>query len=613
LQLTRSACVRGDCFYEDVEVTSYAPAGVRVEVSWRIGADFRDVFELRGLSRVRHGTLEAPELLADGVRYRYLGLDEVRRVTTVRAAPKPSSVEASRLRFILELGPRESRRLQLRVCCQTGEDAVEVLSWDEATRELKGRRHRDERGVCRAQSDNPLLNRWLERSSSDLAMLATDLPEGRVPYAGLPWFTNVFGRDAVTAAYFALWHDPELARGTLRCLAASQAKTYDPRRDAEPGKIIHEIREGEMAATGEVPFGRFYGSVDVTPLYVILAGAYYEATGDLDLIAELWPSVFRATAWIDVCGDRDGDGFVEYRPSPEGLMNQGWKSSPLAICHKDGSLAHGPIALCEVQAYVYAAKLHAARLAHELGDRAQAERLARDAASLRQRFDEAFWSDELSTFALALDGDKRPCLVRSSNAGHCLTFGLALPERVEPLMEAMLAPDLYSGWGVRTLSTKELLYNPASHHNGAVWPHDTALIAMGLGRWGLTQQASGLMGGLLEASARLELHRLPELLCGYDRETDPSPTPFPSACSPQAGAAASVFGLLAACLGMRIEGARGRLLLQHPRLPEGVDELTLTDLPLGEARVDLYLHRHKGHVGVTVTRLAGEGEVVIIP
>lgn len=613
LQLTRSACVRRACFYEELVVTSHSPRPLRVTLRYRLDADFADIFELRGVSRIRRGEREGRELDPDRIRWRYRGLDEVTRATTVRFTPAPTAFDDEGARFELELEPRGSARLLLCVCCQTGETPVEVSSWSEALDELAEERSAYEEERCQVESDNPLLNRWLERSTRDLAMLSTELPEGRVAYAGLPWLTTVLGRDALLSALFALWHDPGLARGTLTFFAATQAKTYDERRDAEPGKIIHELREGEMAALGEVPFGRYYGSVDATPLFVVLAGAYYEATGDIDLIAELWPSVFRATAWIDVCGDLDGDGFVEYRGSSDGLVNQGWKSSPDAIVHQDGSLAFGPIALAEVQAYAYAAKLHAARLANELGDRGQAEKLTRDAALLRDAFDKSFWCDELSSYALALDGNKKPCAVRASNAAHTLAFPIALPGRVDVLARSLLDADLFSGWGLRTLSSREVVYNPTSYHNGSVWPHECALLALGLSRWGYTHLAAQVMDAMFDASARLERHRLPELLCGFARDGATAPTPFPSACSPQASSASSAFALLAATLGMRLEAHNGRLLFQHPTLPRGVNELELKNLRLGDARVDLFVHRQREHVGISVTRLDGPGEVVIIP
>ncbi len=613
LHFKRSSCVRGDCFYEELVVTSYAREPLPVRLCYRVAADFADVFEIRGIARLRRGERAPVEVKGDSLRFGYRGLDEVRRTTTLHFSPAPLELDEEGASFRLELEPRASARILLRACCQTGDDAVELLSWSAAVSDLSERRVAEEQNLCSVTSDNPLLNRWLERSTHDLAMLCTELSEGKLAYAGLPWFTTVFGRDAIFSALFALWHDPALARGTLRFLAATQAKTYDARRDAEPGKIIHEMRDGEMAALGEVPFGHYYGSVDATPLFVILAGAYYDATGDLDLIAELWPSVFRATAWIDVCGDLDGDGFVEYRGSSEGLVNQGWKDSPRAIVHKDGSVAQGPIALAEVQAYAYAAKLHAARLANELGDRGQAEKLTRDASLLRAAFDKAFWSEELGSFALALDGNKNRCEVRSSNAAHCLAFPIARPDRADVLARTLVAPDMFSGWGVRTLSSREAAYNPTSHHNGAVWPHDSAVLALGLSRWGYTQLASRVTSALLDASAQLERNRLPELLCGFDRGADLAPTPFPSACSPQAWASSSAFALLSSTLGMRLEAANGRLLFQHPTLPAGVSELEIRNLRLGESRVDLFVHRQREHVGISVKRLDGDGEVVIIP
>jgi len=588
----------------EIRLRSYGREPILVPLELSYGADFADIFEVRGALRDHRGELLPPELGPEDIKLRYRGRDGHDRLTRITCGTPPAHADISSLHYELALDPDTDAVLSFTIDCEieggAGEDhrpsgAPPMEAW------------RTEVAASQAAFDA-----WLRRSRSDLAMLTAWTVHGPYPYAGVPWFCTPFGRDGLITAYEVLWLAPEMSRGVLRFLAAHQARDDDPGRDAEPGKILHEMRGGEMANLGEVPFGRYYGSVDSTPWFVLLAAAYHERTGDLDLMRELWPALERAVSWMDGPGDLDGDGFIEYhRRAPQGLLNQGWKDSHDSIMHADGTLAEGPIALCEVQAYAYAARVGLAAVARQLGHAAFGEKLERKAVDLRQAFQKAFWLPDLGTYALALDGEKRPCRVRSSNAGHTLFTGIADPDHATILGQTLLSADFFSGWGVGTLARSAPRYNPMSYHNGSVWPHDNALIGLGLARHGETAGSERILTALFEASRAVEASRLPELMCGFPRQMGEAPTLYPVACSPQAWAAGSVFLLLQGLLGLSIHAEKRQVRLSRPRMPNFLTSLTIRHLQVGDGEVDLFLDKSEGEVVVRILRRTSSVDLVL--
>ena len=602
----------GAC-YQQVRVKNWGLAPLAVSLALHFAADYADIFEVRGMKRKARGVDLGAKVSGDRVSLGYLGLDGVVRRTLLQFSPAPSHLTAATARLDLSLGPREEAGFCLTIACERQRSAPRLLSFDDARLEAESYLASFSAWSCHLHTSNGQVNAWVERAVSDLHMMTTELPTGPYPYAGVPWFNTPFGRDGIITALECLWLRPSLARGVLAYLASTQATAVLPKQDAEPGKVLHEARNGEMAVLQEMPFGRYYGSVDATPLFVLLAGAYHERTGDRAFVESLWPAVEAALRWIDCYGDLDGDGFVEYqRQSANGLIHQGWKDSDDAVFHADGSLAQGPIALCEVQGYVYAARKAGAELAALLGRTERAAELLRQAEALRQRFEEAFWCEELSTYALALDGDKRPCRVRTSNAGQCLFAGIAGPERAWRVARTLLGPESFSGWGARTVATEAARYNPLAYHNGSVWPHDNALIAQGLARYGLGEMALQIWNGLFEAGRRFDLNRMPELFCGFPQTPGEGPVLYPVACAPQAWSAASVFLLFQACLGLTISGAERSVCFFRPHLPACLGELRIHNLEVARASVDLLLVRHEQDVGVNVLRREGDVRVLVV-
>jgi len=609
LHLHRSKFLWNGTCYDKFRIANYGLTPITVSLRLAFDADFADIFEVRGTRRDKRGSRLTNRTTHNSVVMPYEGLDGVLRSSHLRFQPDPRRTRESEVVFVAALRPKEEASFYVTTSCLPGDEPP--ADWETAFVTGKAELAADAPARVQINSSNEQFNNWISRSVADVQMMIEGNPEESYPYAGVPWFSTVFGRDGIITALQCLWLTPSLAKGVLQYLASKQATTTDPASDAEPGKILHEMRRGEMAALGEVPFGLYYGSVDSTPLFVLLAGAYYQRTADREFIRGLWPHVQAALDWIDHFGDIDGDGFVEYaRHSTNGLVQQGWKDSNDSVFHADGRLAEAPIALCEVQAYVYAAKLHAALLADALGYNERAAALQAEAEKIRCEFEDKFWCEEIGTYAIALDGKKRQCRVRTSNAGQCLFSGIVGAEHAARVAQDLLGPDFFSGWGVRTVGSREIRYNPLSYHNGSVWPHDNSIIALGLSKYGFKDLASRIFSGLLDASVFVDLHRLPELFCGLHRRAGEGPTLYPVACSPQAWAAASVFLLLEACLGISIDAENKRIVLESPYLPEHIRELWIKGIEIKGGRVDLFLERREA-VRVHVLENPGQVQVVV--
>ena len=638
LGITRERLINGDALEERVRIVNFAEHDETVDISIELADDAADIFEVRGFPRDR-GTQLPVVATPSQVAFRYDGLDDCRRrthlafseaglVELVGDGDVPVLGGSVRYRWSWDLAAGADHELSW-VVWASEVPIPAIASSTVSTAELRelfpdppriasdegaAAYHAWSRSTTAVATDHELFNLTIGRSVADLRLLVNDGPgEGqRYVSAGVPWFTTLFGRDSIITALQTLAFRPQLAVEILEVLASLQATEVDEWRDAEPGKILHELRIGETARAGELPHSPYYGSVDSTPLWLVLLGATYEWTGDRALVDRLWPNALAALRWIDEWGDRDGDGFVEYeRRSPRGLLNQGWKDSGDAIRDRHGREAKAPIALAEVQGYVFDAKTRMAALARMRGEVELADRLVRDAETLRARFEEAFWVEDQRFYAMALDADKKQADAIGSNAGQCLWSGIVSPARARDVADRLLSPAMFSGWGIRTYAQGQPGFNPFGYHTGTVWPHDTSLAAAGLKRYGFQDEANRLVGQVFEAAQHFGEFRLPELFCGFDREKAPMPVPYPVACSPQAWSAGAAFMFLHTMLGLRGHAEANELELLRPILPDWLGKVTVTNLRIGEASVDLLFHRWRGTTSAEVLRKVGDLSVTI--
>jgi len=595
---------------------------VEVPVSLTFQAEFEDIFAVRGMLPERPGKLRQPSWKGNALSFIYEGKDDLYRSLVIYFSPTPQKTEGTTAHFRINLGPRESRQLLISLVISESPDLNEVQPKARAQPDHNSTKASLSRSVeewlglhTKVHSDSLLLNKTLERSLRDLRILRTHIAGQEFIAAGVPWFVTLFGRDSLIAALQTLAFQPGIAEQTLRVLAGYQGQQVNDWKDEEPGKILHELRIGEMARLGEVPYTPYYGTVDATPLFLILIGRHAAWTGDLTVFKELRSHIERALDWMSHYGDQNGDGYIEYKSSSEkGLINQGWKDSGDAIVNDDGRLATPPISLVEVQGYVYLAKIGLADLYQRVGEPDRADQLRREAEDLRTRFNRDFWLEDKGFYALALQADNKPVAVISSNPGQALWSGIADPDKAQRTMERLMAEDMFSGWGIRTLSDKERRYNPIGYHLGTVWPHDNAIIAAGFRRYGFNEAAQRIFTTIVEAAMYFNNYRLPELFAGFPRTDYSVPVRYPVACHPQAWAAGSVPYLIETSLGLIPEAFDRRLRIVRPILPDFLDRMDLYGLKVGDAQVDLGFERSsKGNISVQVLKIEGPLNVIVEP
>ncbi len=614
VHIRREQLLSGATLFDSLTFENFNLSPVEFLVELALDADFIDVFQARGCARQRSGQYYRPVVCEDGIVFYYRGLDSLFRETEVHLDPPPSEFRDKKAVWNLKLSPLKKVEIRTTIVARVGEapSRKRRSSFTFADFEASLRKRRSaftiwEQESTHFESSNEVFDEALLTGIGDLHALQIPDGEQHILAAGIPWFATIFGRDSVIAAYQSLSVNPRLAVDILRVLARYQGSVMNDWQDEQPGKILHEYRTGEMTRSGEMPFGPYYGSVDATPLFLILLSETFQWTADEELVRELLPAAYRALDWIDEYADLDGDGFIEYtRRSPRGLVNQGWKDSWDAMMHRNGVVAQPPIALSEVQGYVYDAKYRMSSLLRAFGDVARADKLKREAVELAKRFEKVFWQPQRGFYAMALDAEKKPLDAISSNVGHLLFTRILNRERARVVVQRLMQPDMFSGWGWRTLSQEERIFNPLSYHRGSVWPHDNSLIAHGMALNEFRDEAQMVFTALFQAALNFRDYRLPELFCGIARRSYDEPVHYPVSCSPQAWASGAMFLILSSVLGIRPSAHRKELNIVNPSLPEWLDYLKIRNLCVGKTRIGLDFARQGKRTFCNVVEVEGE-------
>jgi len=612
--ITRDTVIPG-FIRETITVENFNQFDVTLDLLLEFDSDFNDIFTIRGVNEPADGVALPIKYEAGKLYLSYKGQDGHWRNTRIEFDPAPTVSEGGSCTFRFSLKQNGARVVRINIFVEDLKPGQLPVKADVDVEKLINKIKRSYAVVKECcnniPTSNNIFNNIMERSLADLNMMRMTLDGFRYHSAGVPWYDALFGRDSIISALQILPFEPTVAKSTLLVHAKYQGSRPDEWRDEQPGKILHELRVGELANLGMIPQTPYYGSVDATPLFLILMAEYVDWTGDLRLFHDLIKNVDAALEWIDNYGDLDGSGFTSYTSrSSKGLFNQGWKDSWDSVSHSDGSLAAHPIALAEVQGYVYMAKRRIARL-YELVDRhGDASRLNDDAEILRKKFNDRFWMNEKKYFAEALDKDGR-CEVISSNAGQALWSEIVDPEKAKDVAHRMFDEDMFTGWGIRTLSSAERRYNPLGYHNGTVWPHDNSIIAMGLRKYGFLEELSLLFTSMYEASSIFSEYRLPECFGGFPRSRYSIPVNYPVACSPQAWSSGALPYMLLAVLGITPDALTGRLMLDRPHLPPWLDRVRFKNIKVGEALTDLEFRRIENSTLVNVTKKQGSLNVLI--
>ncbi|QKS70660.1 amylo-alpha-1,6-glucosidase [Paenalkalicoccus suaedae] len=587
IEIKRKRFIHDGVLYEQIQLTSFAPKPIVFNFEMTFEADFKDMFIIRGFQHGEIGTKNKTDVSTSSMTFHYSGADSIERATRIEWDKVPSYVKEGEIGFTCSLSHSETETVTFAICPEIGDEKSTPIQADKALQALKDSYAEWEATTTKIHSNNDVFNRLIKRGVDDMRVLLTDMGYGKFPVAGLPWFGVPFGRDSLIAAMQLIPFRPEVAKGTLRTMASEQGKQKDPWRDEEPGKIMHEMRFGELANTGQVPFTPYYGTIDATPLFLLLLTDYVKWTGDLELFNELEENVSRALEWIDSYGDRDEDGFVEYhQEAAKGIANQGWKDSGDSIVHRNGDLAVAPIALAEVQGYVYEAKTSLASIYIHLGKKELSNKLQDEATKLAAAFEESFWMKEHDYYALALDGHNDQVGTITSNPGHVLRALMVKEDRAKKIVNMLLSDRMFSGFGIRTMAKGEAGYNPISYHNGTIWPHDNSLIILGMSKAFFFKEAAVAIKGLMDVAPSFEYDRLPELFCGYEKKA----VKYPVACSPQAWAAGTPLMCTQAMLGL-FPDALNKSIQLAPYLPDGIDELTVTDMAISDGVLNIKVMR----------------------